>query len=91
VAEVLGGVGLFVGVSSWGGALVDGSGVVDAQLLASSSAAALLGLSFAVYPANFYMYTHGAELPKGVAMENSGHYGRFVAQIVLCGVLAGLI
>jgi len=87
VAEILGGVGLFVGLSSW----LPIPGGIDSALLASSSAAALLGLSIAIYPANFYMYTHGAELPKGVEMEDSGHYGRFVAQIVLCGILAGLI
>lgn len=88
VAEILGGVGLFVGLSSW---LPIPIGDDSSALLVSSSAAALLGLSIAIYPANFYMYTHGAELPKGVEMEDSGHYGRFVAQIVLCGILAGLI
>jgi len=87
VAEIVGGVGLFVGLSS----LIPLGDSIDGALLASSSAAALLGLAIAIYPANFYMWTHGAELPKGVGMEDSGHYGRFVAQIVLCGILAGLI
>lgn len=82
VAEVLGGLGLFLGRSGW---------ALDSPELASASAAALLGLSVAVYPANLHMFTHGVELPKGVKMDNGGHYGRFVAQIVLCGVLAGLI
>jgi len=90
VAEILGGFGLFVGLASlsWLNIPIDSD---SSALLASTSAAALLGLSIAIYPANFYMNTHGAELPKGVEMEDSGHYGRFVAQIVLCGILAGLI
>ena len=79
VAEMLGGLGLVAGKFT------------DNPALFSCSAFCLLVLSFAVYPANFYMYTHGAQLPKGVEMDVSAHGGRFVAQIVLCGVLAGLI
>jgi len=79
IAEILGGIGLIVGA------------YLGNQALFSLSAASLLALCFAVYPANFYMFTHGAELPKGVKMENNAHLGRFVAQIVLCGVLAGMV
>ena len=79
VAEILGGIGLTYGI------------LYNEQVITSTFSALLLGLSVAVYPANFYMYTHGKELPKGVKMEESGHKGRFVAQIILCGVLAGLV
>ncbi|GMI40576.1 hypothetical protein TrCOL_g3627 [Triparma columacea] len=80
VAEAGGGLGLLLSKS-----------VLHSDALFSTFAALLLGLSIAVYPANFYMYTHGAQLPKGVEMDNKSHAGRFVAQIVLCGVLAGMI
>lgn len=80
VAEAGGGLGLLLSKS-----------VLHSDALFSTFAALLLGLSIAVYPANFYMFTHGAQLPKGVEMDNKSHAGRFVAQIVLCGVLAGMI
>ena len=76
-AEAGGGLGLLLSKS-----------VLHNDALFSTFAALLLGLSVAVYPANFYMYTHGKQLPKGVEMDNTSHAGRFVAQIVLCGVLA---
>lgn len=79
VAEVLGGVGLLAGK------LTNNDGIYHL------SAACLLALSFAVYPANLYMWSHGAELPKGVPMESSAHIGRYVAQIVLCSVLASMV
>ena len=78
-AEILGGLGLILG------------GFLPSHALFSSSAASLCALSFAVYPANLYMYTHGAELPRDVKMEPEAHYARFAMQVVLCGVLAGLV
>lgn len=80
VAEAGGGLGLLLSKS-----------YLHNDTLFSTFAALLLGLSIAVYPSNFYMFTHGAQLPKGIEMDNNSHAGRFVAQLILCGVLAGMI
>ena len=80
VAEILGGLGLLLSRP-----------VLHSEQLFSISAAALLALSVAVYPANVYMYTHDVSFPRGVSMDKEGHLGRFAMQVVLCGVLAGLI
>ncbi|GMH60456.1 hypothetical protein TL16_g03055 [Triparma laevis f. inornata] len=79
VFEILGGLGFFLSISNHN------------PQLTSTFSALLLGLSIAVYPANLYMFTHGAELPKGIKMDNGGHAGRFITQLVLCAVLGGLI
>jgi len=80
VAELLGGIGLFSSQS-----------FLHSPQLASTFSALLLGLSVAVYPSNLYMFTHGAELPKGVEMDNKGHAIRYAAQIVLCAVLLSMV
>jgi uncharacterized membrane protein len=92
VAEIFGGVGLLLG------------GAIDSPLfpvyfdspnllssnagLLSDSAAALCLLTLAVTPANIYMYTHGARLPKeGPAVPISFHVIRGAFQVVLLGLL----
>ncbi|KAJ1455974.1 hypothetical protein M885DRAFT_564725 [Pelagophyceae sp. CCMP2097] len=86
VAEGAGGAALLVGGAA---RLVDGA---PKQLkdLAPIGAAALLALTFAVTPANIYMYTHGAIMvgagPPG-ALDVSFHYVRFAAQVVLLSIL----
>ena len=79
-AEVLGGLGLLLSKP-----------VLHSNGVFSLAALSLLILSVAVYPANVYMYTHDVSMPRDVSMDRDGHLGRFVAQIVLCGVLAGLV
>jgi uncharacterized membrane protein len=92
VAEILGGVGLLLG-----GAMdsplfpvyFDSPNLLSSNAgLLSDSAAALCLLTLAMTPANIYMYTHGARLPKeGPAVPISFHVIRGAFQIVLLGLL----
>ena len=83
VAEILGGMGLLVG------GLLDVLNIGSPHLLSpvgltSDSAAALFLLTVAVTPANIYMYTHGARLPKdGPALPLVGHAIRGTFQVIL--------
>jgi uncharacterized membrane protein len=92
VAELVGGVGLVIG------------GAIDALFapayfaspntilsnagLLSDSAALLCLLTVAVTPANIYMMTHGAKLPKdGPELPLVGHAVRGIFQIILLALL----
>eukprot|EP00873_Tetraselmis_striata_P039817 jgi/Tetstr1/460081/TSEL_005401.t1 len=86
VAEVLGGAGLLLGalpldaVPGW---------------LEGASAAGLFALTWAVTPANIYMFTHNAPGPVPEDQElpvipPAGHFARGVLQIFLLSVLWGI-
>ena len=92
VAEFLGGLGVLVGGS------IDALGYGDAvggraRPLRQLAASSLFVLMIAVWPANVYMYTHGATMtgagPDG-PLPLDFHYVRICIQIVLLTVLGFL-
>lgn len=89
-AEVLGGAGLLVGGAAEALGFDAGGRATPLRQL---SASALLLLTFAISPANVYMYTHGALMP-GAGPEGplalDFHYVRFAIQVVLLSQLAAL-
>jgi uncharacterized membrane protein len=94
VAEILGGIGLFLGgIIDFSNKNSSGSGstltlFTDAGIT-SDCAILLFLLTWAVTPANIYMYTHGAKLPMNVEgdVPITFHIVRFIMQIVLLGLL----
>lgn len=83
VAEILGGLGLFVG-SVLQSAGYDSPNLLSPAGVASDSAAMLFFLTWAVTPANIYMYTHGAKLPTSAPeIPVPIHAVRGLLQIVL--------
>jgi len=89
-AEVLGGVGLLLGVAIDAFLPVYNNipDIITEAGIASDSAACLLLLTATITPANIFMYTHGARLPKdGPEVPIVGHAIRGVMQIVLFGLL----
>ncbi|KAG7342414.1 hypothetical protein IV203_007507 [Nitzschia inconspicua] len=91
VAELLGGLGLLVGgLIDWlEPVYVSSPNIVTTAGLESDCAAALYLLTWAVTPANIFMFTHGAKLPMEVERDIpvSFHAVRFVMQVVLLGFL----
>ncbi len=86
VAELVGGIGLLVS-GCW-------HDLAPLSLLthagwSSDCAAGLYVLTWAVTPANIFMFTHGAKLPRNVEGEVpiSFHVVRFILQVVLLGLL----
>jgi len=57
--------------------------------LPAAAALGLFVLTWAVTPANVYMYTHGATMGTG-PLPLAFHYVRFAVQCVLLGLLATL-
>mmetsp|Transcript_39935 Transcript_39935/g.113249 ORF Transcript_39935/g.113249 Transcript_39935/m.113249 type:complete len:269 (+) Transcript_39935:206-1012(+) len=88
VAEFLGGAGLLLGAYLPGGLLLSSD-------LEHWSALGLSALTWAVTPANIYMFTHNAPgpLPDGVDVPTltwQGHLARGVLQVLLLSILWGL-
>ena len=76
VVEVLAGAGL---VAGWFG--------VGPPSLLKKSAAVLFALTAAVTPANVYMFTHGAQFPKGQKFPVIGHVARAAVQCALLSTM----
>jgi uncharacterized membrane protein len=90
VAELVGGVGLVIGgaIDAFGPAYFDSPNILSNAGLLSDSAAMLCLLTVAVTPANIYMMTHGAKLPKdGPELPLAGHAVRGIFQIILLALL----
>jgi uncharacterized membrane protein len=91
VAELVGGTGLLAGgLIDWlAPVYLSSPNIVTAAGLESDCAAALYLLTWAVTPANIFMFTHGAKLPMEVEgdVPISFHVVRFVMQVVLLGFL----
>jgi uncharacterized membrane protein len=91
VAEFVGGAGLLAGgLIDWLAPVYFSSpNIITSAGLESDCAAALFLLTWAVTPANIFMFTHGAKLPMGVEepIPVSFHVVRFVMQVVLLGFL----
>eukprot|EP00635_Sarcinochrysidales_sp_CCMP3193_P006075 CAMPEP_0118910402 /NCGR_PEP_ID=MMETSP1166-20130328/12558_1 /TAXON_ID=1104430 /ORGANISM="Chrysoreinhardia sp, Strain CCMP3193" /LENGTH=233 /DNA_ID=CAMNT_0006849867 /DNA_START=14 /DNA_END=715 /DNA_ORIENTATION=- len=86
-AEIAGGTGLVAGAALE--ALFPDS--PNPALLRRAAAAGLFLLTFAVTPANIYMYTHGALMPGAGPdgpLDLSFHYVRFLLQVLLLTILA---
>lgn len=90
-AELVGGLGLLVGgLIDWlAPVYLSSPNLVTAAGLESDCAAALYLLTWAVTPANIFMFTHGAKLPMEVEgyVPISFHVVRFIMQVVLLGFL----
>lgn len=90
VAEFLGGVGLLIGgtIDAFAPTYVSSPNVVTQAGIGSDSAAGLFLLTLAVTPANIYMFTHGARLPKdGPEVPVAGHAVRGIFQVILLTML----
>jgi uncharacterized membrane protein len=90
VAELLGGLGLWVGAyyEIFQPVFDQSPNVITNAGILSDSAACLLLLTVAVTPANIFMYTHGARLPmSGPPVGVEFHYVRFGFQIILLSLL----
>jgi len=90
LVEVIAGLGLLVGGAFDALAPVwyTSPNLFTAAGLDSDSAVALLLLSICVTPANIYMYTHGARLPRdGPDVPIAGHFVRGIFQIILFSIL----
>jgi uncharacterized membrane protein len=92
LAELVGGLGLLAGgLIHWLAPPFFPSSLTVATSagLESDCAAALYFLTWAVTPANVFMFTHGAKLPMGVegSIPIRFHVVRFVMQVVLLGFL----
>eukprot|EP00929_Paragymnodinium_shiwhaense_P010619 TRINITY_DN115415_c0_g1_i1.p1 TRINITY_DN115415_c0_g1~~TRINITY_DN115415_c0_g1_i1.p1 ORF type:complete len:307 (+),score=42.11 TRINITY_DN115415_c0_g1_i1:82-1002(+) len=94
VAELAGGIGLFVGALLLGIADLAGQelpGKATVQQLNAYAALGLFVLTIVVSPANIYMYTHGAQMigltPGDAAIPVEGHYIRALLQCVLLAIL----
>lgn len=96
IAEVLGGIGLLIGgfYDAFAPVYTQFPNVLTPAGIGSDSAAALFLLTLAVTPANIYMFTHGAKLPKetpdgepGPEVPISGHAIRGALQIILLSLL----
>jgi len=90
VGEILGGLGLLIGggIDAFAPVYFSSPNIISDAGLLSDSAAGLLLLTIAVTPANIFMYTHGAKLPKdGPEIPVAGHAIRGVMQVVLFGLL----
>lgn len=90
VAEILGGLGLVFGgaLDAFKPVYFECPNVFTNAGILSDSAAGLLLLTIAVSPANIFMFTHGAKLPKdGPEVPIIGHAIRGVLQIILLGFL----
>jgi uncharacterized membrane protein len=90
VAEFLGGVGLLIGgaIDAFAPAYISSPNVVSQSGIGSDSAAGLFLLTLAVTPANIYMFTHGARLPKdGPEVPIAGHVVRGIFQVILLTML----
>jgi len=86
VAEVAGGAGLLLGALHL---------PLLPEWLESASALGLFALSWAVYPANIYMFTHNAPgpVPEGQELPVinwQGHLARGVLQVFLLSILWGI-
>lgn len=90
VAEFLGGVGLLFGgaYDVFAPVWITSPDIITDAGIGSDAAALLLLLTVVVTPANIFMYTHGAKLPKdGPEVPMTGHAIRGVLQVVLFGLL----
>lgn len=91
VAEFVGGAGLLAGgLIDWLAPVYFSSpNIVTQAGLESDCAAALYLLTWAVTPANIFMFTHGAKLPMEVEgpVPITFHVVRFALQVVLLGFL----
>lgn len=90
VAEFLGGVGLLIGgaIDAFAPAYISSPNIVTQAGIESDSAAGLFLLTLAVTPANIYMFTHGARLPKdGPEVPIAGHAVRGIFQVILLTML----
>lgn len=89
-AEILGGLGLLIGgaFDTFAPVYVSSPNLFTQAGIASDSAACLLLLTVAVTPANIFMYTHGAKLPRdGPEVPIAGHVVRGLLQVLLFGLL----
>jgi uncharacterized membrane protein len=90
VAEFLGGVGLLIGgaYDAFDPVWTTCPNIITDAGIGSDAAAGLLLLTIVVSPANIFMYTHGAKLPKdGPELPVAGHAVRGIMQVVLFGLL----
>jgi uncharacterized membrane protein len=90
VAEFLGGVGLLIGgaIDAFAPTYISSPNIVTQAGIESDSAAGLFLLTLAVTPANIYMFTHGARLPKdGPEVPIAGHAVRGIFQVILLTML----
>ena len=81
VAEIAGGLGVLLGATS-----------LAPQWLEASAALGLYALTWAVTPANIYMFTHNAPGPgpAGTVIPPAGHAVRFLLQVFLLTTLWGM-
>jgi len=90
VAEILGGLGLFLG--GLGDIFGDPLSGGRARPLRQLSASSLFVLMVAVFPANIYQYTHGAIMtgagPDDGPLPLEYHYARLVIQVALLSALS---
>lgn len=56
-------------------------------MLMEKAAAVMFGLTMAVTPANVFMFTHGAQFPKGQDVPVAGHVVRGAVQCLFLSVL----
>lgn len=90
IAELLGGVGLLIGgaFDAFVPSYATSPNVITQAGIGSDSAAGLFLLTLAVTPANIYMFSHGARLPKdGPEVPVMGHLIRGIFQVVLLTML----
>lgn len=90
VAEILGGLGLCIGgaYDAFAPVYTECPNLLTAAGIGSDSAAGLFLLTLAVTPANIFMWTHGAKLPReGPDVPVSFHYVRAGMQVLLLSLL----
>ncbi len=91
LAEILGGVGLLIGgaYDAFAPVWATCPNIITDAGIGSDAAAGLFLLTIAITPANIFMYSHGAKLPRDLPddLPVAGHFIRGVFQVILLGLL----